>query len=293
MFDEKIKTFIQVVKYGSFSKAAEVMYLSPNAIKKRIQALEEQTGIILFTRSNKGVTLTRAGESLYHDFAIMSKQYKKSIEKAYRIQTASSETLCIGMMNTFADTFTTNNWYEVRKKLNNTSVHIMYYGSTSDDMHELFQDIGSKLNMCIEIYDPDVAKKYGLLAQKISEFRMYIGIPDTKEFTADEMISFEDLEGHTLSLLPHGRSTAFDMIREQIESEYLSILLEDINEYSIRTFNDCYEKNNCILVTANQTELYPFYRFYPFIFEMPVEFGIYYSKKDKQRVEEFIEKISY
>ena len=170
MFDEKIKTFIQVAKYGSFSKAAEVMYLSPNAIKKRIQALEEQTGIILFTRSNKGVTLTHAGESLYHDFTIMSKQYKKSIEKACRIQTASSDTLCIGMMNTFADTFTTNSWYEVRKKLNNHSVHIVYYGSTQDDMHELFQDIGSKLDMCIEIYSPDIAKKYDLHVTGGSDF---------------------------------------------------------------------------------------------------------------------------
>ena len=48
MYDEYIMTFICVSECGSLLKAAEKLYLSSNAIKKRIDRLEERTKPHLF-----------------------------------------------------------------------------------------------------------------------------------------------------------------------------------------------------------------------------------------------------
>ncbi len=48
MYDEYIMTFICVSECGSLLKAAEKLYLSPNAIKKRIDRLEGRTKLHLF-----------------------------------------------------------------------------------------------------------------------------------------------------------------------------------------------------------------------------------------------------
>ena len=61
MYDQYLKTFICGAECGSFTKAAELLYLSPNAVKKRIGSLEESTGISLFERTLKGEKLTSAG----------------------------------------------------------------------------------------------------------------------------------------------------------------------------------------------------------------------------------------
>ncbi len=62
---EYYKTFYYVAKYGSISKAADVlMYNQPN-ITRSVKKLENELGCTLFVRSNRGVTLTPEGEKLF------------------------------------------------------------------------------------------------------------------------------------------------------------------------------------------------------------------------------------
>ena len=61
---QSIKAFITVSETGSFSRAAEALFLTQPAISKRIQALENTLGITLFDRIGKSVRLTEAGHAL-------------------------------------------------------------------------------------------------------------------------------------------------------------------------------------------------------------------------------------
>ena len=65
MFDpETLRTFIAVGETGSFSKAAERLCKTTATISYRIKLLEENTGVALFFRTTRSVTLTAAGEHL-------------------------------------------------------------------------------------------------------------------------------------------------------------------------------------------------------------------------------------
>lgn len=292
MFNEIILTFLQVVKHGSFSKAAEIMFLSPNAIKKRINSLEEQTGIQLFHRTNKGVFLTEAGESLFRDFSAIYEQYQKALERASGIQNRSDHAICIGMMNTFSDTFTTSNWHDMPRRFHHSSVHLVYYGDSLYDLHELFTDVGTKIDLCIELFDPDIAKKYNLQVQKISEYPIYIGMPEDTPIETDIPVTLDMIRGRTLSLLQKGRSAVYDVLYDKIMKNYPEITIEKIENYNIRTFHNCYEHKNYILVAKNQIDLYPFYSFHPFVPEIAAAFGIYFSQDRRKQVKEFIAQIT-
>ncbi len=64
MFDpETLRTFIAVAETGSFSKAADRCKTTAT-ISYRIKLLEENTGVALFFRTTRSVTLTAAGEHL-------------------------------------------------------------------------------------------------------------------------------------------------------------------------------------------------------------------------------------
>lgn len=54
MYNKQLDTFIQVADQGSFSKAAEVLYISPTAVLKQINLLENDLGFPLFVRTNRG-----------------------------------------------------------------------------------------------------------------------------------------------------------------------------------------------------------------------------------------------
>lgn len=61
---EKLKVFQTVVQLGSFTGAAEKLYLTQSAISKQIKALEEYYNTPLFDRIGNKTLLTPAGETL-------------------------------------------------------------------------------------------------------------------------------------------------------------------------------------------------------------------------------------
>ena len=59
-----LKAFVEVADQGSFSDAAEALYLSQPAVSKRVAHLEAELGTLLFDRIGRKVSLTSAGNIL-------------------------------------------------------------------------------------------------------------------------------------------------------------------------------------------------------------------------------------
>ena len=79
MYNPQLDTFICVVEAGSFSKAADKLYISPPAVIKQINSLETNLGVQLFARTHRGLVVTAAGESLYQDAKYMVNYSKYEI----------------------------------------------------------------------------------------------------------------------------------------------------------------------------------------------------------------------
>ena len=59
-----LRAFVEVADHGSFSEAANALFLTQPAISKRIAQLEQELGTRLFDRVNRRVTTTAAGAAL-------------------------------------------------------------------------------------------------------------------------------------------------------------------------------------------------------------------------------------
>lgn len=74
MKTEDIKLFHKVVEFGSLTEAAKWLDLPKSNISRRIKQLESDTGIKLFHRHSRNVTLTSPGTAFYKDtLSIISK----------------------------------------------------------------------------------------------------------------------------------------------------------------------------------------------------------------------------
>lgn len=60
----KLRIFVTVVQEGSFSAAAERLYITQSAVSQHVSDLEAGLGVRLFTRGRRGVTLTHPGQIL-------------------------------------------------------------------------------------------------------------------------------------------------------------------------------------------------------------------------------------
>ena len=75
------RTFLEVLKSGSFVAAAANLNITQTAVSARIRVLEEQLGRPLFVRSKAGAKLTPAGQQ-FHRFAATLVQVWESAERA-------------------------------------------------------------------------------------------------------------------------------------------------------------------------------------------------------------------
>ena len=56
-----LRYFLTVAREGSFSRAAEALYLSQPTLSRQIREMEEELGVQLFIRTNRSVRLTQEG----------------------------------------------------------------------------------------------------------------------------------------------------------------------------------------------------------------------------------------
>ena len=83
--DTKLTSFIKVYQLGSFTKAADDLFLTPVAVKNQIDVLEEELGERLFIRKPTGCTLTPVGEIFLNDASSILElinKAKENVEKA-------------------------------------------------------------------------------------------------------------------------------------------------------------------------------------------------------------------
>lgn len=69
MNDLQINYFLAVTRTGSFTAAAEELYVSQPAISKQIAKLEKEMGVTLLDRTKNGLCLTTVGKLLYDHFS--------------------------------------------------------------------------------------------------------------------------------------------------------------------------------------------------------------------------------
>mgnify|MGYP001814960416 CR=1 FL=1 len=91
-----LKTFMSIADSGSFTTAAEQLYLTQPAISKRIQALESELGARLFDRVGRQTLMTPAGEIFYKRAQIILQQLEDSLREIDNLSGEVAGTLHIG-----------------------------------------------------------------------------------------------------------------------------------------------------------------------------------------------------
>ncbi|HML27304.1 MAG TPA: LysR family transcriptional regulator [Hyphomicrobium sp.] len=96
------RTFLEVVKTGSFAAAATNLHVTQTAIGARIRVLEQELGRPLFVRNKLGTTLTTAGQK-FHRFAISLVRLSEQAVRAIALPDEQVAVVSIGTELSISD----------------------------------------------------------------------------------------------------------------------------------------------------------------------------------------------
>lgn len=65
MESARCRAFVAAADTGSFTSAGKMLDYTPSGVSQLVRALENELGLVLLSRRNRGVSLTREGEKIY------------------------------------------------------------------------------------------------------------------------------------------------------------------------------------------------------------------------------------
>ncbi|AVF59238.1 LysR family transcriptional regulator [Vibrio diabolicus] len=101
----RIHTFIAVIESGSFTKAAERLFISKAMVSIHVKSLEDSLKVPLLIRNSRGFVMTEAGELLYNDFKDIFSNIQTTLEKVTDKHYSLSGNLKISSTVEFGETF--------------------------------------------------------------------------------------------------------------------------------------------------------------------------------------------
>lgn len=104
MLDPKYVTFIEVVKSGSFTKAADKLCLTQPAVSNQIKAIENEFEVKIFDRKMRALTLTPEGEILYK-YAQRMETLTENAHRAIKDSLKEVRLLSVGLTHTSKENY--------------------------------------------------------------------------------------------------------------------------------------------------------------------------------------------
>ena len=96
---DRYEIFLKVCETGSFSKAADALNYTQSGISQMMAGLEEELGVQLFARINRGVTLTDNGARLLPYIREMASQKARLRQAAFNINHKIEGKLRVGSIS--------------------------------------------------------------------------------------------------------------------------------------------------------------------------------------------------
>ena len=288
MYNPQLETFVSVAESGSFNKAAEKLYISPPAVIKQINLLEEKLDLQLFVRTHRGLVLTRAGQSLYQDTKYIIQYCRNAVTRAKNAMQESENLIRIGTSPMTPAQVLVNLWPKVQEYCPNTKFQLIPFENTPENAREILGNLGQNIDVVAGIFDETMLNLRKCAGLEISREPICCAVSIHHRLGQKESLTVQDLYGESLMLMRREWSHYVDLLRDDLWKNHPQIRIVDFDFYDVEAFNQC-ENNNCVLMAIeNWRYVHPLLRILPVDWNYTIPFGLLHSPEPSPAVRQFL-----
>ena len=291
MYNPQLDTFICVVEAGSFSKAAEKLYISPPAVIKQINSLENNLGVQLFARTHRGLEVTAAGESLYQDTKYMIGYSKEAIDRARAAGSEEDDVIRVGISPMTPPQIFVELWPKIHEIYPNIKFRLVPFENTPENAREILANMGQNIDVIAGIFDETMLELRKCNGVELSKEPFCVAVSLHHRFAGRKSLEPEDLQGENLLLMRKGWSKTVDELREKLTVDYPDINIVDFDFYNVDIFNRCENSNDLLLSIKSWESVHPLVKIIPVNWNCRIPYGLLYAKEPSAKVERLIEAV--
>ena len=291
MGNDLLDSFIQVIDAGSFSKAAEKLYLSSTALMKQMNVLEAQVGVQLLIRSNHGIRATDAGISLYHDAKFLVQYSEKAIVRARQAANNHPHMIRLGTSLLNPCTVLLEVWNTINETYPQFKLKMVPFDDDTQSWPGVYQTLGKDFDVMVGAYEKANGSD-SFQALKLGEYRFCVAVSREHPLTRKAKLAVSDLYGERLVMIQPGSSPLIDAIRGYVRTEHPAIHIKDApHQYTMEAFNRCEELGAVLLTLDGWKDVHPALVTLPVDWEYTIPYGVLYPRKPSNSVQLFLRAI--
>jgi len=284
MHTKHLESFIATAESGSFSTAAEKLFVSRTALIQQINLLEQRVGVTLLHRHSKGVSLTPAGAYFLTEAKKIVRISQRTTQRCRDMQ--EKDTVRIGALPNFAPFIMTEICRQFSARYPNVNIKFIEY--PLEEYFQRFQE--DKFDITTDylagyIYDhPD----YRVL--KLMEDKHCCGVPKGHPLADRTVITAKDLVGQSIVMYPRGITKADDRLRDYLLKHIPDVDIIDTVSYDRNLPLKCELSSYILIYYSSYAENFAPLVTIPlgFDIEFPIDLGIGYKADAPLTVQQFI-----
>ena len=292
MYNSQLETFIQVADAGSFSKAAQNLFITSTAVIKQINLLEANLGLQLFIRTHRGIILTEAGKSFYKDAKYIIQYAKDSLVRARNAARSSENIIRIGTSLMTPSQFLLELWPKIQEHCPNLKFQLVPFENTPENAREILAHLGQNIDLVAGIFDGSIRQQRGCATLELYKAPICCAVSIHHSLAAKDRLTVQDLFGENLMLIRRGWNSYVDLLRDDIWRNYPQITVKDFPFYDVSVFNQCENSNYVLMAIESWENVHPLLKILPVEWDYHVPFGLLYSPTPSNHVLALINAVS-
>ena len=292
MYNHQLDTFIQVADAGSFSKAAEALYISSTAVMKQINLLEGSLGVQLFHRTPWGLALTDAGKSYYQDAKYMIQYAKDAQTRAKNAMQANDSVIRIGTSPMTPGQFLVSLWPQIQERCPDIKFQMVTFANTPENSVNILRNLGQNIDIVAGLFDDAFLKERRCAGLELCRTPILCAVSIYHPLAARARLQVEDLHGEDFMLIKRGWNKYLDAMRDDLWRDHPQVHIIDFDMFNIEVFNRCENSNNVLMTIDAWENVHPLLKTLPVDWDYSIPYGLLYSPSPSPTVERFLQAVS-
>lgn len=288
MYNPQLETFLRVADAGSFNKAAEESYITPTAVIKQINLLESSLDVKLFERTHRGLTLTKAGKSLYQDTKYIIQYCRDSVMRAKNAMQDDRNVIRIGNSPMTPAQLLMQLWPKIQERCPDIKFEVVPFENTPENAKEILANLGRKIDVVGGIFDETMLDLRSCKGLPLTQEPFCCAVSLNHRLAGKERLVLSDLYGENLLLMHRGWSRHVDELRDDIWKNHSQIHIVDFEFYDTNIFNRCENSSDVLLAIHGWANVHPLLKVIPVEWEYSIPYGLLHSPKPTETVKRFL-----
>ena len=256
---------------------------------KQINSLESALEVKLFDRSHRGLTLTKAGRSLYQDAKYVIQYCRDSVTRAKNAMQEDLNVIRIGSSPMTPAQLLMGLWSKIQALYQDIKFQIVPFENTPENAREILANLGKNIDVVGGIFDDTMLHLRGCAGLELTRGPFGCAVSVHHRLAAKDKLKITDLYGENLMLMHRGWSHYVDRLRDELWSNHPQINIVDFDFYSMDVFNRCENSNDVLLAIPGWANVHPLLKVIPVEWDHNIPYGILHSPEPSPTVQRFLD----